>query len=181
MEIIPVRYETAALIDDSVNIISERAKKKGLVFKTEINPALPKVFYGDDVRVRQIITNILSNAVKYTHKGSVTLKIGGSEIDADTFELQVSVSDTGIGIRAEDMDKLFQSFLRLDEERNRNIEGTGLGISIVQKLLSMMNSKLEVQSVYGEGSVFSFRLIQKIYCAVMLNSMAGFKLLCTGH
>ena len=162
MEIVPVRYETITLIDDLVNIISERVKKKGLVFKTEINPALPKVLYGDDVRVRQIITNILSNAVKYTHKGSVTLRIGGSELDADTWELQVSVSDTGIGIRAEDMDKLFQSFQRLDEERNRNIEGTGLGISIVQKLLAMMDSKLNVTSVYGEGSDFSFRLIQKI-------------------
>ncbi len=162
MEIVPVRYETAALIDDLVNMISDKAQKKGLNFKTEIDSSLPQSLYGDDVRLRQIITNILTNAVKYTHTGSVTLKISGSEVDEDTFALEVKVSDTGIGIRAEDMDKLFQSFQRLDEERNRNIEGTGLGIVIVQKLLTMMNSQLEVSSVYGQGSTFSFRLTQKI-------------------
>lgn len=162
MEIVPVRYETLTLIDDLVNMISERARKKGLQLKTQIAPTLPKSLYGDDVRIRQIITNILTNAVKYTHEGSVTLKIDGREIDADTCEIQVTVSDTGIGIRAEDMDKLFQSFQRIDEEHNRNIEGTGLGIAIVQKLLSMMGSRLEVASIYGAGSDFSFKLIQKI-------------------
>ena len=162
MEIVPVRYETVTLIDDLVNMISERARKKGLDFKTNISSSLPKSLYGDDVRLRQIITNILTNAVKYTPEGSVTLKIDGQIIDADTWELQVSVSDTGIGIRAEDMDKLFQSFRRIDEERNRNIEGTGLGVVIVQKLLNMMDSRLEVASVYGQGSEFSFKLRQKI-------------------
>ncbi|MBQ7199001.1 MAG: response regulator [Selenomonadaceae bacterium] len=162
MEIVPVRYETTRLIDDLVNMISERVRKKGLEFKTQIESTLPKSLYGDDVRIRQIITNLLTNAVKYTHEGSITFKISGSEIDADTYELQVAVIDTGIGIREQDMDKLFQSFQRIDEERNRNIEGTGLGIAIVQKLLAMMNSKLEVASVYGKGSTFSFKLIQKI-------------------
>ena len=162
MEIIPVRYDTLTMIDDLVNMISEKAKKKELDFKTEIDFNLPKALYGDDVRVRQIITNLLTNAVKYTHEGAVTLKMSGEKIDADNFELHVAVIDTGIGIREEDMTKLFQSFLRLDEARNRNIEGTGLGISIVQKLLAMMGSKLEVASVYGKGSTFSFKLMQKI-------------------
>ena len=162
MEIVPVRYETIQLIDDLVHMISEKAKKKGLDFKTDIDPNLPQSLYGDDVRIRQIATNILTNAVKYTHKGSVTLHMSGKELDADTFELQVKVSDTGIGIREEDLGKLFQSFQRLDEERNRNIEGTGLGIAIVQKLLGMMDSQLEVASVYGQGSEFSFKLTQKI-------------------
>ena len=162
MEIVPVSYETIHLLDDLINIISERAKKKGLLLKTEISPRLPKVLYGDDVRLRQIITNLLTNAVKYTPSGSVTLKIGGEETDADTFELRVKVSDTGIGIKAEDKEKLFQSFIRLDEEKNRNIEGTGLGIAIVQRLLTMMSSRLEVSSVYGLGSDFSFKLTQKI-------------------
>ena len=162
MEIVPVRYETVTLIDDLVNMISEKAYKKGLKFRTEISSTLPKSLYGDDVRLRQIITNILSNAVKYTHEGTITLSMGGREIDANVFELQVKVRDTGIGIRAEDMDKLFQSFQRIDEERNRNIEGTGLGIAIVQKLLGMMDSKLEVASEYGHGSEFSFTLRQKI-------------------
>ena len=162
MEIVPMSYETINLLDDLINMISERARKKGLQLNTEISPNLPKVLYGDDVRLRQIIVNILTNAVKYTPQGSVTLKIDGHELDADTFELQVKVSDTGIGIKPEDIKKLFQSFIRLDEERNRNIEGTGLGIAIVQKLLSMMGSRLEVVSVYGQGSEFSFRLKQKI-------------------
>lgn len=162
MEIVPVRYETINLLDDLVNMTSERAKKKGLEFKTEISPTLPKILYGDDVRLRQVIVNILTNAVKYTHTGSVTLKIDGKELDNDTFELHVKVSDTGIGIREVDIDKLFLSFQRLDEEKNRNIEGTGLGISIVQKLLAMMGSKLTVESVYGKGSDFSFCLLQKI-------------------
>lgn len=162
MEIVPVRYEMTTLIADLVNMISEKARKKKLEFRMEIDPTLPKSLYGDDVRLRQIITNILTNAVKYTHEGSVTLAMSGTELDSDTFNLQVKVSDTGIGIRDEDMDKLFKSFQRLDEEKNRNIEGTGLGIVIVQKLLTMMDSKLEVVSVYGEGSVFSFTLRQKI-------------------
>ncbi len=162
MEIVPVRYEMGNLINDLVNMTVERAKKKGLEFKTEISSTLPRSLYGDDVRLRQIITNLLTNAVKYTHKGSVTLKMSGKEIDTDTFILEVKISDTGIGIREEDIDKLFLSFQRLDEEKNRNIEGTGLGISIVQKLLTMMGSKLEVSSEYGKGSEFSFVLSQKI-------------------
>ncbi len=162
MEIVPVRYETLNLINDLVNMTLERAKKKGLTLNTEIDSKLPKSLYGDDVRLRQVITNILTNAVKYTHAGSVTLSISGTETDADTLNLLVKVSDTGIGIHAEDIDKLFMSFQRLDEEKNRNIEGTGLGISIVQKLLDMMGSKLEVESVYGQGSTFSFTIAQKI-------------------
>ena len=162
MEIVLVSYETITLLDNLINMTSERARKKGLRLKTDISPNLPKTLYGDDVRLHQIIVNLLTNAVKYTPKGSVTLTIDGQELDADTFELHVKVSDTGIGIRKEDIEKLFQSFIRLDEERNRNIEGTGLGIAIVQKLLSMMGSKLEVASEYGRGSEFSFKLKQKI-------------------
>ena len=162
MEIIPMRYETINLIDDLVNMTVERAKKKKIEFRTEISEDLPQSLYGDDVRLRQVIVNILTNAVKYTHAGSVTLMISGREIDADNYELQVQVSDTGIGIHEEDIEKLFLSFQRLDEEKNRNIEGTGLGISIVQKLLAMMDSKLEVSSEYGKGSTFSFKIMQKI-------------------
>ncbi|MBR4153705.1 MAG: response regulator [Selenomonadaceae bacterium] len=162
MEIVPVRYETMHLIDDLVNMTLERAKKKGLELKTEIDSRIPRSLYGDDVRLRQVITNILTNAVKYTHKGSVTLSIAAEDADADTLKLRVKVTDTGIGIHPEDIDKLFLSFQRLDEEKNRNIEGTGLGISIVQKLLDMMGSKLEVESEYGKGSTFSFTIKQKI-------------------
>ena len=162
MEIVPVRYDTINLIDDLVNMTVERAKNKGIEFKTEIDSNLPQSLYGDDVRVRQVIVNLLTNAVKYTPAGSVTLTIDGKIIDADNYEMRVKVRDTGIGIHEDDIDKLFLSFQRLDDEKTRNIEGTGLGISIVQKLLDMMDSKLEVESVYGKGSTFSFTLRQKI-------------------
>ncbi len=162
MKIVPVRYDTTMMIDDLVNMISGRARKKGLEFKTEIDPTLPKSLFGDDVRIKQVVTNILTNAVKYTREGSVALLINTEKHDADTIKLRISVRDTGIGIKPEDMDKLFQSFQRIDEEKNRNIEGTGLGISIVQRLLTMMGSELQVSSVYGEGSTFSFALDQRI-------------------
>ena len=162
MDIIPVEYPVGSLLNDLVNMSQARAEKKGLELVVNASPSIPSVLYGDEIRIKQIITNILTNAVKYTHEGSVTLHMSGRELDADTFELQVKVSDTGIGIRKEDLGKLFQSFQRLDEERNRNIEGTGLGIAIVQKLLGMMDSRLEVESVYGQGSEFSFKLTQKV-------------------
>ena len=106
--------------------------------------------------------NLLTNAVKYTEEGSVLLSFSEVSRDRDTIELEVSVKDTGIGIREEDMDKLFESFERIEERRNRNIEGTGLGMSIVTKLLEMMGSRLSVESVYGEGSVFSFKIKQAV-------------------
>ena len=162
MEILPVRYDTAVLIHNLVNSVSERARAKGLEFRVNADPNLPSVLIGDDVRVTQVIGNLLTNAVKYTEKGSVTLNISCSAVTGDEAVLSVSVSDTGIGIRKEDLDKLFESFTRLETERNRNIEGTGLGMAIVTRLLALMDSKLDVESTYGEGSVFSFELKQKI-------------------
>ena len=162
MKIIPVRYETVNLIGDLLTIASERASKKGLDLIVDIDSDLPRILFGDDVRIKQVITNLLTNAIKYTHEGSVTLTVKVVSADFDSVEILVKVADTGIGIRAEDIDKLSISFTRLDEEKNRNIEGTGLGIAIVQKLLAMMNSKLNVESVYGKGSTFSFRLVQKV-------------------
>lgn len=165
MEIVPVEYDTASLVNDLVHIVLERAKKKNLEFKLDISKQLPKTLFGDDVRIRQIISNLLSNAVKYTPAGAVTLLMKEEKIDQESILLYVAVTDTGIGIKPEDMEKLFESFQRLDQQRNRNIEGTGLGISIVQKLLQMMDSKLEVESVYGEGSKFFFSVKQKVVSA----------------
>lgn len=162
MEIIPVNYDTASMVNDLVNTIQERAHSKNLELIVEINENLPAKLYGDDVRIRQVITNLLTNAVKYTEKGSVTFAIYEESRTDDEIILKVEVRDTGIGIREEDREKLFESFQRLDEKRNRNIEGTGLGISIVTKLLKMMDSKLTVDSVYGEGSTFGFVIAQKI-------------------
>lgn len=162
MQILPVSYETADLISSLVNSVSSRANKKNLKFNLYIDESIPSVLMGDDVRVTQIIMNLLTNAVKYTEKGEITLSIHDDGQEDGAVFLGVEVKDTGMGIRKEDMERLFESFTRLDEERNRNIEGTGLGMAIVTKLLEMMGSELHVESTYGEGSVFSFRLAQQI-------------------
>ena len=161
MEILPVSYETAVMISELEGTIAARAADKGLDLIIEADEDLPRKLKGDDVRIKQIILNLLTNAVKYTEKGFVRFTVSG-ERAADIFRLRVSVADSGIGINEEDMEGLFESFKRLDEKRNRNIEGTGLGMSIVTRLLEMMNSKLEVQSVYGEGSTFSFVIEQTV-------------------
>ena len=162
MEIIPVNYDLALLVNDLVISISERAKAKGLAFITEVDETLPSVLLGDDVRVTQVIMNLLTNAVKYTKEGEVRLSIKDGGREDGTVLLDVAVSDTGMGIREEDLDKLCVAFERLEEKKNRSIEGTGLGMSIVTSLLKMMNSELKIQSVYGDGSTFSFRLRQSI-------------------
>ena len=162
MEIVPVRYSTAEMINNVISSVSVRAREKGLNLKVSVNECLPSKLYGDDVRVSQIILNLVTNAIKYTEKGSVSLTVGEKERDAYSVLLYVEVKDTGIGIRKEDMKRLFESFSRLDEKRNRNVEGTGLGMSIVTGLLDMMGGKLHVESEYGKGSTFSFTLRQGI-------------------
>ncbi len=162
MEIIPVEYQLGTLIYDVNNLISVKIKEKDLTFHLDIDPNLPSTLYGDEVRIKQILINILTNAVKYTEKGNVTLNIRCEQIDKENTNLYVKVQDTGIGMKKEDMKNLFTQFQRLDEKRNRYIEGTGLGMSIVISLLEQMNSKLEVDSVYGQGSTFSFVLPQKV-------------------
>ena len=164
MEIVPVRYSVSSLINYLINSISERAKAKNIELIINVDPNLPSELYGDDTRINQIVMNLLTNAVKYTEKGSVTLGIEGRKIKDDNSEilLYFEVKDTGIGIKESDLPRLFESFERLDVVRNRNIEGTGLGMTITRKLLSLMNSELKVESEYGVGSTFSFELWQKI-------------------
>ncbi len=162
MEIVAVTYDTAALINNILASVTQRAESKGLKFITEIDGSLPSSLTGDDVRLQQIIVNILTNAVKYTDKGHVRFTFRGENRDGDNIDIYVAVEDTGIGIREEDMPKLFESFERLDKEKNHNIEGTGLGMAIVTNLLRMMGSEIHVKSTYGEGSVFYFTVRQKI-------------------
>ncbi|MBO4501520.1 MAG: response regulator [Clostridia bacterium] len=162
MEILAANYDTASVVNNLVHSILERAKAKNLDFVVDIDENLPSELYGDDIRITQVIMNLLSNAVKYTEKGTVTFTMREAARYADDIDIFVSVKDTGIGIRKEDLGKLFESFERIEEKRNRSIEGTGLGMAIVGRLLPMMGSKLNVQSVYGEGSEFSFVLRQKI-------------------
>ncbi len=162
MEIVPVKYSTLDMIGNCFNSVMPRAASKNLTVIKDIDSNLPRELYGDDVRVSQIIVNLLTNAVKYTEIGSVTLSIREVSRNSKDIFIRVEVKDTGIGIKEEDMDKLFESFGRVEEKRNRNIEGTGLGMSIVTGLLDMMNSKLNVVSRYGEGSSFSFVIKQEI-------------------
>jgi signal transduction histidine kinase/DNA-binding NarL/FixJ family response regulator len=164
IEIIPADYDLATVINDLINIIQTRADAKGLLLNLDFDRSMPKHLNGDEVRVKQVITNILTNAVKYTEKGSVTFSIGYEKLedDPDSVLLKVAVKDTGIGIKEEDLPKLFSEFERIEEKRNRNIEGTGLGMSITKSLLKLMGSTLEVESVYGVGSTFSFSLKQKV-------------------
>ena len=162
LEIIPVEYHVSSLLNDLVNMIQTRAEKKGLDFRINVSPNMPSVLFGDEIRIKQIITNILTNAVKYTEEGFVTLNVTTRNIDDEKIYFCVSVNDTGIGIKQEDIDKLFTAFERIEEKRNRNIEGTGLGMNITQRLLKMMNSKLYVESNYGKGSTFGFQIEQKV-------------------
>ena len=162
MEIIPVEYALSSLLNDLVNMIQKRAEKKSLKLNVNAAPKLPTILYGDEIRIKQAVTNILTNAVKYTEKGSVTLSVSFQKMSDNKISLRFEVKDTGIGIKQEDISKLFSAFERIEEKRNRTIEGTGLGMNITQRLLHMMNSDLEVQSVYGEGSTFAFTIEQPV-------------------
>ncbi|MBR0133205.1 MAG: response regulator [Lachnospiraceae bacterium] len=162
MSLVPVEFSVPDLLDGLVNSISERAKGKGLDFEVKVDEDIPVKLFGDDVRISQVIMNLLTNAVKYTEKGRVILRVTKKERTDEKVTLLVEVEDTGIGIKEEDLDKLSVSFERIEEKRNRHIEGTGLGISIVTKLLAMMDSEMKVKSVYGEGSLFYFELGLKI-------------------
>ncbi|MCR5402963.1 MAG: response regulator [Butyrivibrio sp.] len=162
MEIVPVEYDMASVLNDLVNMVKTRADDKGLGLVVNVDPQIPHILFGDEIRIKQVVTNILTNAVKYTEKGIITLSVEATAIGEEEAVLHYSVKDTGIGIREEDLPKLFSAFERIDEKRNRSIEGTGLGMSITQNLLNLMGSRLEVRSVYGEGSEFSFDITQKI-------------------
>lgn len=170
MQIQPVKYELADLLCDVVRMTSVKMAEKGLQFHIEAEETLPAVLWGDDVRIRQILMNLLSNSVKYTDSGSVTLRVTGRKKGGDVL-LHIEVADTGIGIRQEDITRIFEAFDRVDEPRNRSIEGTGLGLAITRQLLYMMDSELHVRSTYGAGSVFYFNLKQVIKEDKVLGSL----------
>ena len=161
MELMPEKYQLGGLLYDIILVVQPRMEKKGLQLILDLDENIPNELYGDEVRIRQIITNILTNAVKYTEKGSVTLRVQMKKKDARHIVLLVSVKDTGIGIK-ESKEVLFASFQRGRDLRAHHIEGTGLGLSITRQLLEMMGSDLEMESVYGKGSTFSFDLVQTV-------------------
>ena len=162
LSVIPIEYKTADMLRDLYHMIKKRAEDKKLELILEADEDIPEVLYGDEIRIKQIITNILTNAVKYTETGKVWFRVKIDSLNPSEVVLDISVEDTGIGIREEEISKLFEAFERLDEKRNRTIEGTGLGMNITQKLLKEMNSSLKVESEYGKGSVFSFKLTQAV-------------------
>ena len=163
MEIVPVSYSLSSVLNDVYNMVNYKAGQKGLAFHMNVDPDIPDALIGDEVRLRQVVVNILNNAVKYTPKGSVTFTVKSQgTAENDTLELEFITQDTGIGIREEDKEKLFAKFQRLDIEKNRNIEGTGLGLAITVKLTEMMQGSISVDSIYGEGSTFTIRIPQQI-------------------
>ena len=162
MDIVPVDYHVGDMISEIVNMVWIKTHDKGLDFNVSIDPNVPSVLYGDEVRIKQVIINLLNNAVKYTAEGSVELHIEKGDSDGKTASLSISVTDTGMGIKKEALPYLFDAFKRVDEEKNRHIEGTGLGLSIVKQLVELMGGTVTVNSVYGEGSTFTVTLRQGI-------------------
>lgn len=171
MEIVPVEYSLFSVLNDSYNMFAMRAKDKSLKFTINVDPHVPSGLMGDEVRVRQIMNNLLSNAVKYTPQGEISLNVRYERIqpsnplalpDVNMINLIISVTDTGIGIREEDREKLFQTFTRLEEKRNRNIEGSGLGLNLTKHLVDLMRGVIRVDSVYGKGSTFVVSIPQVV-------------------
>ncbi|MDD7642294.1 MAG: PocR ligand-binding domain-containing protein [bacterium] len=160
MEINMNEYSPMQLVDDIVHILQTRIKGNQVALIVDVDPMLPGKLMGDEIRIKQIITNIANNAIKFTHEGKVYISVNCKDAGPRMKELQVSVKDTGIGIKEEDLKKIFDSFQQVDSKRNRNIEGSGLGLTISRNLLELMNGKLTVESEYGVGSTFSFILPQ---------------------
>ncbi len=163
LELVPAVYDTEAMLEDVISIIYvQLGKKKNIEFKTDIDRRLPKKMYGDEVRLKQILINLLNNAVKFTNKGSISLSVKQLDRSGEDISLMLRVADTGIGIKNEDMPKLFGNFQQVDTRKNRKIEGSGLGLSISKTLAEKMNGSITVDSEYGKGSVFTVIVVQKI-------------------
>lgn len=172
MELVCGNYDIGSIFNDLYNMMSLRAKSKELELVFDINPDMPREYYGDDKRIRQILMNLLTNAIKYTEKGKVTFKVDCT-VEGENAVIHCLVKDTGIGIREEDLGKIYDAFYRIDLERNKNIEGTGLGMNIVNQLLKLMGSELKIESEYEKGSEFSFDLVQKIVDEKPLGDFRG--------
>ncbi len=170
MEIIEGTYDTASVLNDVINMVRIKAGDKNLWFYINIDEKLPSELWGDGRRIHQVITNVLNNAVKYTKQGGVSLTVTGEPLENDRILLKVQVEDTGIGIREEDMPRLFGNFERFDMEENRNVEGTGLGLAITYQLVRQMNGEIGVESEHGVGSVFTLAIPQGIMSDVPIGN-----------
>ena len=162
MEIVPAKYDTSRMLSEITNFHWSRATEKNLGFDIQVDESIPPMLYGDETRVKQVVTNLLTNAIKYTEDGSVTLRFGGEQTGPDTFLLRVEVEDTGIGIRKENIPYLFEPFRRIEGKETKHIEGTGLGLSISKQLVDLMGGTISVDSIYTKGSTFRTEIPQKI-------------------
>lgn len=162
MDIVSVSYHVGDMLSEIVNMIWVRAKEKGLEFHIDVDQKMPSQLQGDEVRIKQILINVLNNAVKYTAEGAVTLSIQCRRQEHGCAQIVYSVADTGMGIKKENLPYLFSAFKRVDEEKNRHIEGTGLGLSIVKQLVDLMGGDISVNSVYTKGTTFIITLPQEI-------------------
>ena len=161
MQLMEDDYELRDVLHDTATAFDLRAKEKGLYLHLDIDEQLPSMYRGDSLRLRQIINNIMSNAIKYTREGGIRFSVSGYQ-EEDSEILHFEIEDTGVGIHEEDMQRLFEAFERIDEKSNRNIEGTGLGMAITANLLDMMGTTLQVKSTFGEGTMFCFDLKQRV-------------------
>jgi PAS domain S-box-containing protein len=159
MELTPVQYDVASFLNDIITLNIIRIEEKPITFKLDIQENLPRTLHGDDLRVKQILNNLLSNAFKYTKAGTVSLSINCQK-DGDVVWTNFRITDTGIGIRKEDMSKLFTNYHQVDAKANRRIEGTGLGLSITKRLVELMNGEIMMDSEYGKGTTFHVRIKQ---------------------
>ena len=173
MSIVPLEYDLASVINDSCSITKVKADEKDLSFEIICAENLPSRLYGDEIRIRQILINLLSNAIKYTHEGTVTLLVDGEREDFGHFLLKLTVKDTGIGIKAENLPHIFHSFSRVDDYTTHAIEGTGLGLSIVHNLIELMNGTIHVESTYEQGSVFTVTLPQGIISDLPIRDLSS--------
>ncbi|MDR1621599.1 MAG: response regulator [Synergistaceae bacterium] len=163
VELVPDKYDVRSFINDIVTMIHVRIGDKPLDFIVNDDPHMPREMIGDMTRIKQIAINLLTNAVKFTHEGRITLTVGAEPSGADGwYKLKISVQDSGIGIRSEEIPLLFANFSQLDTRKNRGIEGTGLGLAISKKLVGLMDGEIQVESVYGQGSCFSFYVMQRV-------------------
>ncbi len=162
LSIVPVEYDLSALVSEILFTLSDSAKEKGLYLDVDINRNTPRKLYGDATRIKQIISNLTTNAIKYTQEGGVKVAIDYEKVDEESIDLKVKVSDTGIGMKPDDIEEIFVAFQRFDLNKNKTIEGTGLGMSIVKKLLDLMGGEIDIKSTYGKGSEFDVSLKQKV-------------------
>ena len=162
MELVEADYYIENLVKETTNLVKMSAEQKGLQFKVSVADDIPRKLRGDAGRIRQILINIINNAIKFTNKGSVSLNISASYVDDKDIALKFVVEDTGIGIKEEDLTVIFESFRQLDMNRNRKKEGTGLGLAITQQLVSLMEGDIQVESEYGKGTVFTIKIKQRV-------------------